>query len=93
MFASLEEKFTSKGIGVVIGEYGATNKDNLEERIKWFRCITQKAAKRDMPMCIWDNGYYKTGSGSNGYTEKFGFYDRENQSWHFHEILAVLAGK
>lgn len=93
LYAALEERFTSHGIGVVVGEYGATNKDNLEDRVKWFKFITHEAAKRDMPMCLWDNGDYKTASGPNGYSEKFGFYDRKNQSWYFPEILEVLTGK
>ena len=36
-FESLDEKFIQKGYPVIIGEYGATNKDNLDARIEWFK--------------------------------------------------------
>ena len=35
-FKRLNETFISKGYAVYVGEYGATNKNNLDDRVKWF---------------------------------------------------------
>lgn len=90
VFDMLEDKFTSRGIGVVIGEYGATNKNNLDERVKWFRFIHHEAALRSIPLCLWDNGATQTGSGSGRYAEKFGYYNRQKCTWYFPEILEAM---
>src|SRR5574344_2886829 len=35
LFKTWHDAFTAKGIGVVIGEASASNKNNLDERVKW----------------------------------------------------------
>ncbi|MCR4741426.1 MAG: glycoside hydrolase family 5 protein [Treponema sp.] len=88
---SLDKKFVQNGYPVVIGEYGATNKNNLEERVKWFEFFNSFARKHGMTAVLWDNGSYQV-SGTD-YNEKYGFYNRRNQTWYFPEILdAILKG-
>lgn len=89
-FQALEEKFIKRGIGVVIGEYGAVNKNNLSERVKWFKFFLNEANKRNMPSCLWDNGVHEVGSGLDRYAERFGFYNRKERKWYFPEIEKVL---
>jgi endoglucanase len=83
---SLNTNFViGKGIPVVIGEYGATNKNNLSDREAWFSYYCDKAAGYGMSTILWDNGNYDTSSGS--YNELYGFYNRTEQSWYFQTIL------
>lgn len=80
----LNDRFISKGIGVVIGEFGATNKDNLEARVAWAKDYTGKAAALGIPCFLWDNGGTKVGS------ENFGMIGRVNKSVYYPEILDAM---
>lgn len=59
------------GIPVVMGETGATNKDNTEARENWAYYMGQKAAGYGVPIVLWDNGY-KGNSGG----ECHAYFDR-----------------
>ncbi len=56
IFYSIKGHFLSKGIPVVIGETGATNKDNTVARENWAYYMGKQAATFGVPICIWDNG-------------------------------------
>lgn len=86
-FDWLNENFVSKGIPVVIGEYGATNKNNLEERVKWFKYFVGESAKYGMVTVLWDNGDYNA---NNTFEEKFGFFNRKSLDWYFPEIINTI---
>ena len=86
-FKWLADKFVSRGIPVVIGEYGATNKDNLEDRVKWFSYFIHESRKYGMCSVLWDNGDWNP---RNTYEEKFGFYNRTEQKWYFPEIVDAI---
>ncbi|MCR5284174.1 MAG: glycoside hydrolase family 5 protein [Treponema sp.] len=86
-FDSLYEAYISKGIPVVIGEYAATNKDNLEERVKWTNFFLEESRKYGMTACLWDNGGFDA-STSQG--EKYGFFDRRALKWVFPEIIDAI---
>ena len=80
----LDQKFIQNGYGVVIGEFGATNKDNLDDRIRWADDFTKKAASLGISCFWWDNGCTEVGE------ENFGMIDRENLSVYYPEILKVM---
>jgi endoglucanase len=86
-FDSLYEAYISKGIPVVIGEYAATNKDNLEERVKWTNFFLEESRKYGITACLWDNGGFDA-STSQG--EKYGFFDRRALKWVFPEIIDAI---
>lgn len=88
MFNDLKRNFIDKGYGVVIGEYGATNKNNLEERVAWFSYYLSKAHALGIPCCLWDNGVHEVHN--NDYSEHYGYYNRTNQTWYFPEITKTL---
>ncbi len=93
VFNNLKTKFIDKGYPVVIGEYGATNKDNLEERLAWFEFYISNAHKIGIPCIMWDNGVWQLRSGKDGnpdYSEGYGYYNRLEQSWYFPEILETV---
>lgn len=56
VFYSIKGMFLDKGIPVVIGETGATNKDNTVAREHWAYYMGKKAATYGIPIVIWDNG-------------------------------------
>lgn len=84
MLTNLNTKFVSNDVGVVMDEMGATNKDNLDERIKWAKYYFSTAKEKGITCFWWDNGDYK--ADKNG-TEKYGYYNRTEQIWYFPELM------
>lgn len=82
----MNDKFVSKGIPVVIGEMGATNKDNLKHRAAWFGYFVQHSRKYGMTACVWDNGAAEP---SKTESEKYGYYNRTKQEWYFPLLMEV----
>lgn len=83
----LNEKFIKNGYGVVIGEFGATNKNNLEDRVAWAKCYTEKAHSLKISCFLWDNGGIKSGE------ENFGMINRRDLWVYYPELLdELLAG-
>ncbi len=89
-FKKLNEKFVQNGIGVVIGEYGAVNKNNLDQRLAYFHSYLKQAKKWNLAACLWDNGQWQVKEGTKDYAEKFGYYNRKEQTWYFPEILEAI---
>lgn len=83
LFSKLNTKFVKKGIPVIVGEYGATNKDNLEDRVAWFETFLTESKQYGIICCLWDNG---SPSPSTKESERYGYYNRRNQTWYFPEI-------
>lgn len=77
----LADKFIDNGVGVVIGEFGATNKDNLEARVAWAESFTKKASELGISCILWDNGGIKVGS------ENFGMVNRIAKGIYFPDLL------
>lgn len=86
-FNNLNASFISKGIPVIIGEYGATNKDNLDERVKWFNFFLSHSRKYGITSVLWDNGSFAP---SKTESERFGFFDRNTLKWKFPEIIDTI---
>ena len=90
MFKKLNTNFVQNGIGVVIGEYGAVNKNNLEDRVKWFTNYIKYSQQNNLPAVLWDNGAWRVPNGTTEYSEKFGYYNRLKGDWYFPEILEAI---
>lgn len=87
----LNTQFVKKGIPVVIGEMGATNKKNDKQRLAWFTYYLGKVKKYKMAALLWDNGAWQVPS-SGSYNELFGYYNRKDLSWYFTDPDLVEAG-
>ncbi|MHB8130405.1 MAG: glycoside hydrolase family 5 protein [Mobilitalea sp.] len=81
---SIDQNFISKGIPVIIGEFGAMEKDNLESRVAWAEYYIKKGAEKGIPCIWWDNGAF-AGTG-----ELFGLLDRRTLTWKSQEVVAAL---
>jgi len=82
---NIYSKFTIKGIGVVIGEFGARDRDgNLQARTEYAAYYAAAARMYGYSYIWWDNGIFD-GSG-----ERFGIYDRRNNKFASPEIAKQL---
>jgi endoglucanase len=76
--------FISKGIPVMIGEFGAMNRNNVEARAEWAEYYVGQAKAKGIPCFWWDNGN-TTGSG-----ELFGLLNRSTHNFDYPEIVNAL---
>ncbi len=88
LFKQLNDKFILNGYAVYIGEYGAVNKDNLDDRVKWFHAFVKNSRSYGMPCFVWDNGQWQMKNGDA--SEKYGYYNRNTQTWFFPEIIQAI---
>lgn len=58
MFEALVEKFTSQGIPVIMGEYGAINKNNTAERTYHMEGMNRLCQLSGVVPVYWDQGWY-----------------------------------
>ena len=85
-FEALNANFVQKGVGVVIGECGATNKDNLSEREAWYSHYFEQSKKNGLTAVIWDNGSVEIGEDGN-VSEHYGFFNRTSGEFFFPTLL------
>lgn len=85
LFTNIDQNFLSKDIPVIIGEFGAMNKFNDDDRIEWVKYYLKAAKQYGVPCLWWDNGAF-FGNGEN-----FGLLNREQPaSWRFQEIVDAM---
>ncbi|MDE6132680.1 MAG: glycoside hydrolase family 5 protein, partial [Oscillospiraceae bacterium] len=84
VFKNIDKAYLSKGIPVIMDEFGVTDKGNTEERIKAYKYFLSTAKKYGVPCVHWDNG--ATGTGS----EKYGMINRTTYEWYYPEILKAI---
>ncbi|PYG90198.1 endoglucanase [Ruminiclostridium sufflavum DSM 19573] len=77
---TLYSKYTSQGIPVVIGEFGARDKSNLKARVEFASYYVAAARARGISCFWWDNNAF-TGTG-----ELFGLLDRATCQFKYVEI-------
>lgn len=82
----LYDRYIAQGIPVMIDEFGALNKENLQDRIDWAAFYVATASARNLPCVWWDNGAFKgTSEGEN-----FGLLDRRKAEIVYPELLEVI---
>ncbi|MDE7281547.1 MAG: glycoside hydrolase family 5 protein [Ruminiclostridium sp.] len=90
VFKLIKDKLTSKGIPVIITEYGAVRKtledgsDNTKEVTAWLNDYLGAAKEQGIPCVWWDNNYYNSGN------ELFGIFDRKNCKWYTQEVADAI---
>lgn len=83
-FTALKSLFIDKDIPVIIGEFGAVNKDNLNDRIAWVKHFLALGKQYGIPCVWWDNGQ-RSGNGEN-----FALLNRADNTWHFPELVDAI---
>ncbi len=84
LMTDIDELFLQKGVPVIIGEFGAVDKDNDADRIEWVTYYLSKAKELGVPCCWWDNNAFD-GSGEN-----FGLFDRRSLTFPPQELLRAM---
>ena len=84
-FNQLYSKFIRDGTSIIIGEFGARNKNNLEERIKWGQYYIKTARRYGISCVIWDNGIFRPDETSVG--SFYGLFHREDLTWETDELV------
>ncbi|MDE5951524.1 MAG: glycoside hydrolase family 5 protein [Acetatifactor sp.] len=80
----LDELFLSKGVPVIIGEFGAMNKNNEDERVQWANYYVSKAREYGVPCVWWDNNAF------DGDGENFGLFNRRELTFPYPDLLKAL---
>lgn len=83
MFKGLNDKFISKGVPVIIGEFGSLNKKNDDERAKLAKYYVSAAKKAGVPCFWWDNG-------NDGSGEAFLLLNRKTAKMEHDKIVKAL---
>lgn len=81
LMRDIESIFLNKGIPVVITEFGAVNKGNVEGRLQCVEDYLTEAEAVNVPCVWWDNNA-KSGAGEN-----FGLLNRAEGGWYFPEVV------
>lgn len=77
----LYAKYVSKGIPVIIDEFGAVDRSNTEARVEYASYYVAAARARGITCFWWDNGALE------GDGELFGLLNRATYEWVFPEIV------
>lgn len=85
----INKAYTSKGIPVIMGEFGTLNKSNTNERVKIAKYYLSVAKKYGIPCCWWDNGSIAYEEGKEG----FALLNRKTLEWYYPDIVEALTGK
>ena len=81
-FERLHRLFVSKGVPVIMGEFGAVYKRNEDELLKWAETFCSVARKYELVCIYWDDGWQSTFDGIENNTG-FGNLDRRTLTWRF----------
>ena len=84
---ALYERHISKGVPVIIDEFGALKKKtgDLQGRVNFAAFYTATASARGIPCVWWDNANF------NGSGERFGLIERNTATWVYSDIaMAIL---
>ncbi len=84
VFQSIDELFLQKGVPVIIGEFGAMNRENEAARVEWVTYYLNTAGKYGVP-CIWWDNHSFSGDG-----EKFGLFNRYELSFPYESLLDAM---
>lgn len=90
IFNFLKTNYIDKGIGVVMGEASATDKNNLSEREKWTKDYFTKATNSGIPVVIWDNMVTVSNGGNISSGECHGYFNRNTLKWYFPSLIKAM---
>lgn len=78
LFRAVEKHLLSKGVPVIITEFGCIDKSNLGDRTAWTKAVAESAQSYGIHCIWWDNGF------------EYALMDRENHSWKYPEIAKQI---
>jgi len=93
LFDYLNTNYISKGIGVVMGEASASDKNNTAERVKWAKDYYAKATAIKIPVVLWDNMVTVENGGNIDSGECHGYFNRNDLTWYFPSIIKAMGSE
>lgn len=84
----LRHSFIRQGIPVIITEFGAVDKDNLDERLAWTEYYVQAASQNDIMTIWWD-----AGGEEDDESRSCQLLDRHKLEWVYPQIVDVLLSR
>jgi endoglucanase len=84
MLDRVYDTFVSQGVPVIMGEMGAMNRDNEEDRADWAYFYVNYAKSLGIPCVWWDNGAVQGGG------ELFGLLDRRSNEFFYPLIVDAM---
>lgn len=84
ILGNIKTLFVDKNIPVIMGEFGAMNRNNEDERAEWAYYYVSKAKEIGVPCFWWDNGLFE------GDGERFGLFDRKTYECVYPKLLEAL---
>ncbi len=87
-FVGLQEKFTSKGIPVVLGEYGAAHKNNDGARAYYYEAMTRMSVMCGVVPVCWSAGWYNLNAKPADYS--MCFFDRKTYEQPFPGVVSAM---
>ncbi|MBQ7980692.1 MAG: cellulase family glycosylhydrolase [Oscillospiraceae bacterium] len=85
-FSNINSVLLSKGIPVIMDEFGTINKSNTDERIEIAEYYLSVAEKYGVPCVWWDNGTNCSPKDGEG----FGLLNRKTLKWYYPDIVKAL---
>ncbi|MBP3741951.1 MAG: glycoside hydrolase family 5 protein [Treponema sp.] len=90
IFSYLKTNYTDNGIGVVMGEASASDKNNLSDRVAWATYYFTKALEAYIPVVLWDNMVTVANGGNISSGECHGYYNRNENTWYFPTMIEAM---
>lgn len=88
IFDLLKTTFVDKGIPVIIGEFGAIDKNNESDRAALFEYYVSSAKQRGIKCFYWDNGLFAADSD----TDSYAIFNRSTLTWNQTLLDALMKG-
>ena len=85
-FANINKVFLSKGVPVIMDEFGSINKSNTAERVTLAKYYLSVSESYGVPCVWWDNGSNCAPKDGEG----FGLLNRKTLEWYYPDIVKAL---
>lgn len=89
---NLYNHFTSKGVPVIIGEFGVANKENTADRCDYSEYLVTQAKGYGIKCFWWDPGGDTAPDPNYGYLATMTLYDRFTNEWVYPELVKSITG-
>ncbi len=90
-FSTLYDSFITRGIPVMITEYGCIDKKNPADRLAYFEYMRDLSDVYSIPLVVWDNNVFNDGDVPRA--SSFGYIDRATGNVIHQDLVDAMTGK
>ena len=87
MFSTINDTFVSKGIPVIIGEFGIPNYKSMSERYTYIEDVISNAKNYGIPCLWWDDSQTCTDANS---VKNYALINRRSLTWYFKDLADYM---